>query len=264
LDKNISGIGKIGNTTIVTETRIVERDTTQINLGETELVIISKKDSSARKKTESIKPIWQGLELGFNGFLNKDFNTDLPSRYEFMSLNNGKSIAFSLNLLQKDFKITGNFFFLTGLGVSWNNYRFDDNVTILNNNADNIIAGTYDTTSNINYKKSKLTVSYVTAPLLFQVYTGKTKNKSFHIGTGMVLGYRIGSHTKQKYDEGGKTSKPKNYDDFGLNPFRASARVDVGYGSFNLFAEYALTDMFRASRGPQVNPFTLGLTLAQF
>ena len=38
------------------------------------------------------------------------------------------------------------------------------------------------------------------APLMFEVFTSKTKKNAFHIGAGAMVGVRLGSHTKMKYE----------------------------------------------------------------
>jgi hypothetical protein len=38
----------------------------------------------------------------------------------------------------------------------------------------------------------------------------------------------------------------------------------VGYGKFNVYAEYGLSEMFRNGRGPELYPFSAGVTLIPF
>lgn len=99
---------------------------------------------------------------------------------------------------------------------------------------------------------------------MFEYFTSRDKKRAFHVGAGALLGLRIGSHTKQKYELDGKTYKPKTYDDFNLNPFRYGFRVAVGYGGFNLFADYYASTLFKESKGPSLYPVAVGITLADF
>jgi hypothetical protein len=75
---------------------------------------------------------------------------------------------------------------------------------------------------------------------------------------------RIGSHTKQVYKSDDVYYKPKTHDDFNLNPFRCSAMLRLGYGKLDLYASYALNGLFKKDEGPQLYPFTVGITLASF
>ncbi len=256
-EENISGAGR---TTSHSES--LPSDTTRLSFGSREILIIDEPDAIKLKRRSEPRPIWAGFEFGINSYLSKDGNFDLPPGFSGLELRQEKSISISLNLLQKNFEIAkSNLWFFTGLGVNWNNYRFDNNISLSSSNTISTFA---DTTSSIKYEKSKLVVSYLTAPLMFEYFTSRDKKKAFHIGAGAMLGLRIGSHTKQKYEEDGKTYKPKTHDDFNLNPFRYGFRVAVGYGGFNLFADYYASTLFKENKGPSLYPVAVGITLADF
>lgn len=255
--ENTTGVGKI------TEYHDgYNGDTTRFSFGSRDLLIIEKDDAVRLAKKSEPRPVWSGIEFGINSYLNKDGNFDIPTGYDGLELRQEKSIAISLNLLQKNFEIAkSNLWFFTGLGITWNNYRFDNNISLLSTNPLTFVR---DTTSGFKYEKSKLVVSYLTAPIMFEYFTGRNKKKTFHIGAGAMLGLRIGSHTKQKYEDDGKTYKPKTYDDFNLNPFRYGFRVAVGYGGFNLFADYYASTLFKDKKGPSLYPVSVGITLVDF
>jgi hypothetical protein len=269
MEQNISGVGKIndGPRHIGAndgEVHSSGKDTTRFKLGQSEVLFISN-DSSKTKhkhKKESSKPIWSGLELGFNNYVNASGSTGLTDKYDFLDLNTGKSVIVSLNLLQKDIQFSkSSFWFFTGLGLTWNNYRFDKNLIL---NPDSLAGSMHDTTSTHSYQKSKLTATYLTAPLMFEVFTSHKRKDAFHIGAGAMLGYRIGSHTKVKFEENGNTSKPKTYDDFNLNPFRYGLRVAAGYRKFNVFTDFYVSTLFKNNQHPYVYPMDFGITLVGF
>ena len=79
-----------------------------------------------------------------------------------------------------------------------------------------------------------------------------------------MLGYRIGSHTKQKFVQDGNTEKTKQFDDFYLNAFRYGARFAIGYRKWNVFADYSISEMFRNDKGPQLNPVSIGISVLAF
>ena len=58
--------------------------------------------------------------------------------------------------------------------------------------------------------------------------------------------------------------KEKDKQSFNTNPFRVSATVRGGVGWFNVFATYSLTPLFENGRGPELYPFTVGVTLLGF
>ncbi len=257
LEENISGVGKTSSLNDSTAS-----DTTRFSLGSMDVLIIDKEDAAKLKRRSEPRPIWAGVEFGINSYLNKDGNFDIPIGYDGLDLRQEKSISISLNLLQKNFEIAkSNLWFFTGLGINWNNYRFDNNISILTTTP---ISTLRDNSSGIKYEKSKLVVSYLTAPLMFEYFTSRDKKKAFHFGAGAMLGLRIGSHSKQKYEFYGKTFKSNTFDDFNLNPFRYGFRVAVGYGGVNFFADYYASTLFKDKKGPSLYPVAIGVTIADF
>jgi len=259
----VSGVGKVNDETIVGG--VEKTDTTHLSFGDAKVLIV-RSDSTVNKrkeKSERSKPRWRGLELGFNNYLNSDMKAAAPDGYEYLELNTGNSAVVALNVLQQNFRLgKGNFWFYTGMGVTWNNYRFDKNVQL--STSAGYLSGRFDTTSTRDYSKSKLTATYLTVPLMFEFFSDKKIKKAFHVGLGAMLGYRIGSHTKQKFEEAGNTEKSKQYDDFYLNPFRYGARFTIGYRKFNVFADYYASEMFRSGKGPKLYPVSIGINVATF
>jgi hypothetical protein len=99
-------------------------------------------------------------------------------------------------------------------------------------------------------------------PLMLQFDTKKLhKKNTFHIAAGVVGSLKIGSYTKQVTEIDGTKFKPHTKDDFNLNQFRYAAMVRVGYGWFDVFASYSLNTLFKKGQGPELYPFTVGITL---
>lgn len=135
---------------------------------------------------------------------------------------------------------------------------FDDNVVV--EDLGNITQ--FRRVADINFKKSKLTHSSVNIPLMpmlrFKHENGKD---GFKIGAGGFAGYRLGSHTKLKYEANGKIEKDKPRDNFNLSDFQYGLEGVVGYGGLDLFVKYNMNDLFKENRGPQVNVISFGLRL---
>ncbi len=256
IQRNISGVGHISDV----GSSNAKADTTHLTLGTTEVLIIGRKDSLKTYKKHESKPIWGGFEMGFNSWVNADGKFEVPQGYSALDLREEKSVSVGLNLLQKNIQFgKSNVWFMTGLGVTWNNYRFKNNVSL---NTTEPISANIDSVSNINYVKSKLVASYLMAPLMIEVFTSKKMKNAFHLGVGGMVGVRLGSHTKIKYEEDGNVHKPKTYDNFNLNRFRYGVRVAAGYGHFNVFADYYMSTVFKAKQGPTLYPVNFGITLA--
>ena len=248
-------------------------DTVRIKFNDNELIVIEdgentrvlkrKIEPTKRKRRRKFKGNWAGLEFGVNGYMAPGFSIDLPSEYEFLELNYAKSINFNINFFQQSINLINNKFGLvTGMGIQWYNYRFYQKNTVLTTDSGKIY-GFSDQTAGRSYIKSKLTSSYLVVPVLLEFQTnGNHNTNSFHISAGVIGGIRLSSHTKQVYNFNGTgKNKPKTYDEFFLQPFRLDATARIGWGPINIYANYALSEMFRKNRGPELYPFTVGLIL---
>jgi hypothetical protein len=252
---NISGIGKTSSYS-GSESKA---DTTKMTIGGSEVLIIGKHTYSNGKWKARQRPTWQGFEMGINSYVTPDGSFDVPEGYSFLELHQEKSVSVGLNLLQKNYQLGhSNVWFFTGLGVTWNNYHFADNVTLYNTTP---ITASIDTASKVRHIKSKLTDSYLMVPLMFEAFTSRNPKNALHFGAGALLGLRLGSHTKQKAELDNDVFKTKVYDDFGLNTFRAGVRAAIGFHRLNLFADYYFTPLFKSGSGPKLYPVNFGITL---
>ncbi|MGM0612951.1 MAG: GIN domain-containing protein [Bacteroidota bacterium] len=244
-------------------------DTTQFRFGKSKIVITDSDlkmkmdedfdyEDDAEEREEEFDGHWGGFELGFNGFLNANNKMELPQEYDFLELREEKSVLVNLNLFEQNFNLIRNHVGLvTGLGLQYNNYRFANNV-ILDNEGDKL-QGTYDKDTDRNYIKSKLVANYLTVPLILE-YTTHGKNE-FHIGAGAQFAWKIGEHSKIVYEKGTNREKEKDRGDFYLNPYKLELTGRIGWGWINLFATYSVNEMFEDGKGPEMYPFTAGITL---
>lgn len=243
-----------------------------------------------RNKKPRFNGHWAGFDMGLNGFVNTDFNQSFPAKYEFLDLRMTKSVAVHLNFFEQNVALAKNqkWGMVTGLGINWNNYRFSKQ-TRLDPDSSFLVGYRMD---GISVRKSKLTAMYLSVPLMFEFQTNsRHKKNSFHIGAGMIASARLSSHTKIYYDERNKEytlsryntesgkyepvdniqnpvspnhAKTKNFDDFHLQPFKFDATVRIGWGFINLFATYSVNEMFKKDKGPEVYPWTIGITFVNF
>ncbi len=162
-----------------------------------------------------------------------------------------------------------------GGGISWYNFKFEDDRTRIERTPDGLDFTQAD--NDIYSLKSKLTASYLNVnvvPMLDFRYKSKRttdsdgtkrrtrhyKDDAFRIGLGGYAGYRIGSHAKYKFDDG-KARKEKDNDSFYLNNWRYGVRFQVGIKGLDLFANYDLNDLFHTGRGPELHALSFGITL---
>jgi len=268
-DVNINGAGSVRESKSGTGEETAS-DTTKFKLGKKKYMIIDDNVNEERLKTKSKKDSiaaynnkyenWQGIELGINVLLDYKNSLKAPANGTFLELDYAKSIQFGLNLFEKDFHLYKNYINLvTGIGFDFNHYAFKNNIT-LNPDTSYLSA----TTDIIDYKKNKLNVSYLKIPLMLEINTGKNPKNNFHFAGGMEFAYRIHSVTKQKYDVGDKHYKNKTRDDYNLEPFRYSLVARIGYNNITIFANYGLNRLFQKDKGPQLYPFTVGVSFNKF
>jgi hypothetical protein len=172
-----------------------------------------------------------------------------------MDLNTGRSWVINMNFAQYSLGFgTSHIGLLTGLGLEFNNYFFDNDNTIIERDdyvVDSLLTG--------NVAKSKLTSTFLRVPLILEVQFPNTiRAKRVFISAGIIAGLKLGSHTKIVYKENGK-NKDKNRDDFNINPFRYGITARAGYGNVSVFGDYYFTPMFVEEKGPQFHPFSVGL-----
>lgn len=220
-----------------------------------------KKDRKSRK---NFIGHWKGLEIGMNNYLTSDYSFSLPAEALFMELNTGKSWGINLNFIQYDIGFgTDKVGLVTGMGLEFNNYKFDgDNSIIKDPVTREIVSLEYDAGTNI--EKTKLATTYFTVPLLLEFQIPVSGHKRIHISGGVIGGLKIGSHTKVVYKETGTKQKDKIRDDFNLSPLRYGVTARIGYRALKIFATYNLTPMFESGKGPELYPISIGLILADF
>lgn len=213
---------------------------------------------------KDFKGHWAGVDLGLNNYFSQPFDASLPPSARFMDLNTGKSVTVGLNFFQQSIGLQKNnnkVGLVTGLGLTFNNYRLDSEYILTRSEAG--ITGY--TISDRDVKKNKLTTTFLTVPLLLEVQipTGHP-SKPFFISGGLYSGFKLRSHTKVVYYDGNGTEKDKSRADLNVNSFKYGATVRVGYRFVKLFATCDLSQMFQKDQGPELYPWSVGLTLINF
>ncbi|MPM07330.1 hypothetical protein SDC9_53636 [bioreactor metagenome] len=204
---------------------------------------------------------WAGVDLMMNSFVSKYGDINTAPGYDFMETDFSKSIGVQVNFMEFNIPFVETekigLGLTTGLGWSFLNYRLNDNVRLIKDSA--VLMAYSDTISTT--LKSKLTTSYLVMPLMLEFNTSsENRDNGFHVGVGAFGGVRVGSHTKVVVDDRGDKDKFKTNGNYHLNPFKYGLMVRMGWGSVNLFANYALSEMFDKNEGPAVYPVEFGLS----
>lgn len=251
---------KMGNDTIVKSN---DQDTVIVRIGKKDVKVIDHdggtemiwgKGKHRKDNPNKFDGHWEGIEFGFNAFDKPDYSMYSPANKDFMSLDQGKSMEFDLNFYELNISLAKSYVGLvSGMGLSFNNYRFENPYSLeKGQNMTLPIALQPD-----NLSKTKLAISYLNVPLLleFQIPVNQHQGRLF-VNAGIIGGVKIGSHTKVKYGD----KKDKDRSGFNLNSFNYAATARVGYKDVSLFAKYSLTPLFQTGKGPELTPFTIGIS----
>lgn len=215
-------------------------------------ITINGKDADKKKDMDGH---WGGFDIGANLLLDTDYSIYPEGTDNFFELRPEKSLEFDWNLTEYTFGFGSYAGIVTGLGLSWNNYHFKNRITVsLDNNG---VIWPEDLPQG-DFRKSKLTTVYLTAPLMFEVQIPGNHGKDrLFLSAGVVGGLKIGEHTKYKV-AGDKT---KDKGDFNVSPFRWSYIGKVGFNDFGVFVKYYQTPLFQDGKGPADTPLTVGVSL---
>ncbi|PIP53765.1 MAG: hypothetical protein COX07_08935 [Bacteroidetes bacterium CG23_combo_of_CG06-09_8_20_14_all_32_9] len=250
-----------------------KKDTTTFKVGKTTFIIISENDDVIKIengdtidvsdendscKKNKFNGHWGGFDIGLNGFLNNNNSFSLDSSDQYLNLNQAKSWHFSLNFAEFNIGLVKKYVGLvSGLGLQFNNYRFDKNISLIGDSA----KLTYYNDAVLKFQKNKMIVTYLTIPLLLEFNIPVNEGKdNVHFSAGVIGGLRIGTHIKQVFEINGNTSKEKVREDFHLSPITYALTGRLGYNGVSVFVNYNLSSLLKSGEGPEVYPWSAGLS----
>jgi hypothetical protein len=213
-----------------------------------------KNEEHQARRANRFRGHWTGIEFGFNNYLAPDKGFSMPDNISYMTLHSSKSTNFNINFAQLNLGLSRHFGFVTGLGLNWNNYRFDGN----NNIMKGINGVIEELDPGAELEKSKLATVYLTLPFILELQIPANSNH-LDIAAGPIGAVKLGSHSKMVYEDG---QKVKSNGDFSLNMLRCGATGRVGYGNFQIYGTYYMTPLFQSGKGPalaNLYPFEIGI-----
>ena len=181
----------------------------------------------------------------------------------------GASRSFSMYLLfDFPFKTNPKLSVAVGAGISTSNIYFKDTyIDIAGRRGSNTILFE-DVSDTIRYKKYKLLTTYLEAPVEFRYTHNPAKPKSsFKAAIGAKIGTMLGATTKGKNLQNSagqginnliQKEKSKRY----FNTTRLAVTARAGLGNFSVFGSYQVNAFFKEGLGPDVRPYSIGLTLS--
>ncbi|KUG08882.1 outer membrane beta-barrel protein [Solirubrum puertoriconensis] len=198
-----------------------------------------------------------GVDIGLNALTNRE---NLPAGEDFdLRPWGSRYIALKWQFWAR-FGKNNPLYFHLGPEIAFNNFMFEGNRRPIDvDNRTTIVADPQGR----SFEKSKLAMTTLNLPAGITVRLRNDEGKEmFRIGGGGFVGYRLGSHTKIKYEEEGRTNKDKDRGSYNLQDFQYGVTGTFGVRNFNLFAKYNLNELFKDNRGPKAQAISFGLTTA--
>lgn len=211
-------------------------------------LILAFSSFSQDKRTETLRKFSVGFDL-FTDIWVKE-----PDDFNIRGFNQGMSFYMMYNRPFGESKVS----FAIGLGMGFHDMY--SNARIPNIKADSISFVAIP--DSIDYKKSKLGLSYIELPFELRIKT----EKKFRIGIGGKVGYLVDGKTKYKGENIlGDQVIYKEKDVAQLQKFIFGPTLRIGYDWFNIYGYYQVTQIFLPDRGPNnLAPISVGITLIPF
>ena len=206
------------------------------------------------------------MDFGINNYVETGGITD-PNQAAYYTVHPWGSWNVSMNAVNR-VRFSDKFSLEAGLGISWYNFKFDEDNSLITKTIDEVTFGP-DPRDHLNFTKSKLTVSYLNVSVIPVFNTGKEhyrhywhswNQSEFRIGLGPYVGYRLGSHSKLVNKDDGDKDKEKEHDNFYLQNLRYGLRLQIGVHGLDLFINYDLNELFIENKGPDLNAYSFGIT----
>ena len=188
-----------------------------------------------------------------------DLVMDAPDNVEFRGFNPGVNVY-----AMRTFPLgKSNFAFAAGLGLGMHNIYSNSllqdtsGVSFLSKIPEKTPGG-----KDIDYKKSKISLTYVDVPVELRFKT----ESGFRVSAGFKVGYLVNAHTKYKGDdlEDGSKTKIKVGRLPNIQSWRFGPSFQIGYKWVSLMGFYSINTIFEENQGPAIYPISLGLTLRPF
>lgn len=234
-----------------------------LTIGGDGLKISNKMRDSIRSK-RTVNTHFLMFDLGFNAlhdasnYANQDVQQYLqvPGNKQngnLYSLRQGKSINVNIWPVLLDINLLRNrsqkISLYTGAGLQIYNFRFNKDISHLNNSSPMVID------DSVNFSKNKLAFAYLSVPLMVNFKTKVSSKLWVTYGLGVIGGYCFDSWTKQISDERGKQ---KNHDQFNFQKFNLNLSGEIGLkGYIRLYGTYQVTNLYQNTMSQ--NPYAIGI-----
>ena len=173
-------------------------------------------------------------------------------------------------MIDMPFKTDPRFSIAFGPGIGVDNMFFEKTTVTITNHLKPLEFKNLADTNHFN--KYKLVNAFAELPLELRfVLNPENTNKSFKVAIGAKVGIQMSAHTKGKEwkDKNGHIVTgsddkfvQKNKDKYFFNGNRFQGTFRVGYGFISAFGTYQFNSLIKEGLGPQVKPWSVGVTIS--
>lgn len=200
------------------------------------------------------------LELNYTGLANP------TQALETKWFSRGANIYFTYDFPIGDSK---HFSFAPGIGFSFHNAY--TNSAVVTEEVGEVARYTYfkPISDEINFSKNKFNTNFIEVPLELRFHTNPDNNgRSFKVGLGFRGGRIISSKTKYRGDQitNGvvEVVKIKTLEIPNTYKYRYGPSLRIGYGEISFVAFYSMSGIFDENFGPDIRPFSIGISFNSF
>jgi hypothetical protein len=171
-------------------------------------------------------------------------------------------------MFDKPFKTNPKMSVAYGVGIGSDNMFFKNMYVDIKSNTATLPFNRTDSTN--HFKKYKLTTIYLEAPVELR-FSSKPNDPAsgIKIAIGAKVGTMLKAFTKGKdlLNKTGQTVYGMKYlvkesEKHFFNGTRLSLTGRIGYGHFSLHSSYQFTQLLKENVGPEIRPWTMGLTIS--
>lgn len=230
------------------------------------LTAFSQKDSTAKK---NVKKDWTKISLAnrandhFMMQIGYDGWAGTPDSVHTKGFSRSFNFYFMFDF---PFKTDPRWSIGLGLGIGSSNIFFDKQEVLVASL--NPTLGFPDLTSANHFKKYKLVTTYLEAPVeLRYAIDPENTNGSWKFAIGAKVGTMLSAYTKGKNLLDNNNQLINNYIEkqsskryFNNPKLAGTARISKGF--FGIYGQFQVNSLIKAAYGPQVYPFTIGITIS--
>lgn len=204
------------------------------------------------------------FDFGLNNYLNNGrFPDETNELYTVKPL-----VSWNIALgITNTTKIAGPLYLEWGGNINWYNFKFENDRTRMEKTDDGVVF--FEDLDVRDPRKSKFVVPYLNAQFVPMFQFGKARrdgwfpldrddDSGFRIGMGGYAGYRVGSRHKYVIKQDNRI-RVKTRENYFVNNWRYGVRFQLGFRSFDFYANYDLNELFIEGKGPELNAFSFGI-----